>query len=51
MGKKDRKEAIKAKLEQQKQSDKKLNKLLYTPKRKLKIPKSEGGWSLQDAQQ
>ena len=49
MGKQARKEAAKKKAAEARLQDKKLNKLMTTPKRKLKIPRPSDpeGWKLE----
>lgn len=51
MGKQDRKEAARKAREAARLQDKKLNKLMTTPKRKLNIPKPTDpkGWNLESS--
>ena len=51
MGKQARKEAARKKAEAARLQDKKMNKLMTTPKRKLKIPRptDPDGWNLEQS--
>ena len=51
MGKQARKEAAAKAKEAARLQDKKMNKLMTTPKRKLKVPKptDPGGWNLEQS--